>query len=206
MIVMDVQLPDYLTGMYRDGFDKNWCTDFEGRHVLLADLGVRCWTKEFHRCKGDEFYLSLMHRLPIGSRFVVEMRTGLWAGDGVPHDFETMGEALGISAGDAREVYERAIDALWPHVHPGEQRPMGATTKVRKKYPQKNRPPIPPGDRFRVFKRDGYRCRICGASADDGAVLHIDHIIPVSLRGTNDESNLQTLCRDCNFGKRDRLM
>lgn len=54
--------------------------------------------------------------------------------------------------------------------------------------------------RFRILKRDGYQCCLCGRSAP-GVVLEVDHRIPVSKGGTNDESNLMTLCFDCNRGK-----
>ena len=38
---------------------------------------------------------------------------------------------------------------------------------------------------------------------EDGVTLHIDHIIPVSKGGTDELSNLQTLCADCNLNKSD---
>lgn len=60
--------------------------------------------------------------------------------------------------------------------------------------------------RFRVFKRDGYRCQICGRTAQDGARLEVDHKHPRSLGGTNDPANLWTLCFECNRGKRDTLL
>ena len=59
--------------------------------------------------------------------------------------------------------------------------------------------------RYDVLRRDGYRCRICGASSSDGAKLEVDHIIPVSKGGKTEMSNLQTLCMRCNRGKRDKL-
>lgn len=59
------------------------------------------------------------------------------------------------------------------------------------------RQPIPRKLRHEVFKRDGYRCRECGASKDETS-LEIDHILPVAKGGTNDIDNLQTLCRECN--------
>ena len=59
------------------------------------------------------------------------------------------------------------------------------------------RQPIPRKLRHEVFKRDGYRCRECGASKDETS-LEIDHIVPVAKGGTNDIDNLQTLCRECN--------
>ena len=59
---------------------------------------------------------------------------------------------------------------------------------------------IPRKLRHKVFQRDGYRCRECGATNKE-TTLHIDHIIPVSKGGTNTEDNLQTLCEACNLAK-----
>ena len=54
--------------------------------------------------------------------------------------------------------------------------------------------------RFEVFKRDGFKCQYCGASAPD-VILEVDHIVPVAEGGENDIMNLITSCRDCNRGK-----
>lgn len=70
---------------------------------------------------------------------------------------------------------------------------------------QRTRPGVTVRTRFLVFKRDAYRCQLCGRSARDGAVLEVDHVIPHARGGTSDMSNLQTLCWDCNRGKRDSL-
>lgn len=59
--------------------------------------------------------------------------------------------------------------------------------------------------RYDVFKRDGFRCRICGLGRDDGVVLHVDHIVPVSKGGKSTMDNLRTLCDRCNRGKSDKL-
>lgn len=72
-----------------------------------------------------------------------------------------------------------------------------------KKNKRRKRTNVPKGLRHEVFKRDGYRCVECGARVDDGATLHIDHIIPVSKGGSNELDNLQTLCSDCNLNKSD---
>jgi hypothetical protein len=56
--------------------------------------------------------------------------------------------------------------------------------------------------RFEVLKRDGFRCRYCGASPV-GALLQLDHVVPQSKGGTDDAANLVTACRDCNSGKSD---
>ena len=57
--------------------------------------------------------------------------------------------------------------------------------------------------RYDVFKRDGYKCVICGQSpANNPKIeLHVDHITPYSLGGETILENLQTLCSDCNLGK-----
>lgn len=62
------------------------------------------------------------------------------------------------------------------------------------------RQPIPRKLRHEVFQRDGYRCRECGATNKESR-LHVDHIKPVAKGGTNDLSNLQTLCEECNRAK-----
>lgn len=59
--------------------------------------------------------------------------------------------------------------------------------------------------RYDVLRRDGFRCQLCGASAQDGARLHVDHIFPVSKGGKTEPSNLRTLCEQCNMGKRDKI-
>ena len=58
--------------------------------------------------------------------------------------------------------------------------------------------------RYDILKRDGFKCTICGATAQEGAKLHIDHIVPVSKGGKTTKSNLRTLCSRCNFGKSDK--
>lgn len=62
---------------------------------------------------------------------------------------------------------------------------------------------ISPALRARVMERDDFRCRRCGSGPRD-ARLVIDHVVPVAAGGTGVESNLQTLCEDCNSGKSDR--
>jgi len=55
--------------------------------------------------------------------------------------------------------------------------------------------------RYQVLNRDHHKCVICGATAKDGAKLHVDHIVPVSKGGLTEMSNLRTLCERCNLGK-----
>jgi 5-methylcytosine-specific restriction endonuclease McrA len=59
---------------------------------------------------------------------------------------------------------------------------------------------IPASVRVSVLHRDSYKCVFCGRGAKQ-VQLEVDHIIPFSKDGSNDLSNLQTLCFDCNRGK-----
>ena len=55
--------------------------------------------------------------------------------------------------------------------------------------------------RYDILRRDGFKCCICGATAEDGIKLHVDHIKPVAKGGKTEKSNLRTLCDRCNHGK-----
>ena len=64
---------------------------------------------------------------------------------------------------------------------------------------------IPDKLRYKVLKRDNFKCCACGASPakDPSVELHIDHIVPWSKGGETTFDNLQTLCSRCNLGKSD---
>lgn len=60
--------------------------------------------------------------------------------------------------------------------------------------------------RFKILLRDNFRCQYCGRTTQDGIRLEIDHIIPKSKGGNNNEDNLITSCEYCNLGKSDVLL
>ena len=62
-------------------------------------------------------------------------------------------------------------------------------------------PPPTEAERQAIFKRDGFKCIICGATDN----LTLDHIIPRSKGGTSEPENLQTLCKRCNTSKGNKL-
>lgn len=57
-----------------------------------------------------------------------------------------------------------------------------------------------------IFERDNFRCLQCGSTED----LQVDHIVSVyqaakgiiPIENLNTRENLQTLCKQCNSGKR----
>lgn len=71
---------------------------------------------------------------------------------------------------------------------------MGKTPRIR----------IPPEVRRYVFDRDRDQCQSCGQTQLE-VQLTVDHIIPLARGGSNDISNLQTLCLKCNQRKRHHL-
>lgn len=54
---------------------------------------------------------------------------------------------------------------------------------------------VSPGARTKIINRDGGYCLRCGL--EDETKLEVHHILPVSQGGTNDDSNLATLCSHC---------
>jgi len=64
--------------------------------------------------------------------------------------------------------------------------------------------PIPNSVRQYVYQRDNYQCQSCGQTQTE-TKLNIDHIIPLAKGGSNDMSNLQTLCQICNQKKKHHL-
>ncbi|MCX6558684.1 MAG: HNH endonuclease [Candidatus Aminicenantes bacterium] len=49
-----------------------------------------------------------------------------------------------------------------------------------------------------VRERDDYHCKSCGTEYQ---VLHVHHVIPLSRGGSNNISNLITLCEKCHINK-----
>lgn len=61
---------------------------------------------------------------------------------------------------------------------------------------------IPTSVKLEVWKRDGGKCAVCGATNE----LHFDHIIPYSKGGTSlTADNIQLLCARHNLEKRDKI-
>lgn len=67
--------------------------------------------------------------------------------------------------------------------------------------PSVTRRKIPILLRQEVMREAQYKCVVC-SSPDD---LTIDHIVPVSVGGSNEKTNLQVMCRPCNSRKGAKL-
>jgi len=60
-----------------------------------------------------------------------------------------------------------------------------------------------------IYERDNFTCQYCGWNGSKDydsfyiAVLSVDHIVPISRAGTDDDSNLVLCCHACNLSKSD---
>ena len=54
--------------------------------------------------------------------------------------------------------------------------------------------------RIRILQRDGYCCQYCGSESADT----VDHVIPISKGGTDEDFNLVAACKRCNYSKSNR--
>lgn len=68
---------------------------------------------------------------------------------------------------------------------------------VETKQRKYSRRPIPESVRNAVWRRDGGKCVQCGSQEK----LEFDHVIPISLGGSNTTRNIQLLCESCNRKK-----
>lgn len=55
--------------------------------------------------------------------------------------------------------------------------------------------------RLAIYDRDGWRCACCQTEGTETNWLTIDHVVSA---GSNDPSNLVTLCNTCNAAKGDK--
>lgn len=54
--------------------------------------------------------------------------------------------------------------------------------------------------RYEILRRDNHTCRYCGRRSPE-VKLTVDHVVPETLGGSDDPSNLVAACEDCNGGK-----
>jgi hypothetical protein len=126
-------------------------------------------------------------RSPERVRVYEKIKSGIWSYNGVFHLVDSWQEH------DAyRTVFKFRLIAV-----EGDE---DLTEPVR--LDAERRRIIPTAVKLEVWKRDGGRCCICGATDE----LHFDHIVPFSRGGSSLTSeNIQLLCVRHNLLKRDRI-
>ncbi|WP_022877358.1 HNH endonuclease [Microbacterium sp. B19] len=125
-----------------------------------------------------------------------------------PTPLATVTAVVSYTSPQGRNSYRKHLDWSFAELRVGlddarRQRAAKSTTEYLRR---RERSLLTPKMRTDILRRDGSRCRMCGASASTGAVLHVDHIVPVSHGGRTELGNLQTLCQSCNLGKSNRFV
>ena len=100
---------------------------------------------------------------------------------------------------------EPCMDLAWHHAQKRRKIAV-ADDKQKKKYKRETASKITANwwVRKRIMEKCDSRCVACGNPHDSELV--IDHIIPVVQNGTDDDDNLQILCKHCNSVKGLRSM
>jgi hypothetical protein len=126
-------------------------------------------------------------RQPERVRVYEKIHSGIWSYNGMFHLLDAWTERIGD-----RSVFKFRLEAV-----EGEE-DFGHPVPLR---PERRRI-IPAAVKLEVWRRDGGKCVICGASDE----LHFDHDLPFSLGGTSvTAANVQVLCARHNLSKGARI-
>lgn len=153
------------------------------------------------------FYISAdvvqsfeLHRLP-PKAFRAYWNGVSWLSRQKKHDC-VLPHRLAHRIASTTHVRRHLLEHVWEKVE-GGYKVLGLNTWFRFKPIQSINPERAAFNRLRpklapiVFERDGFACVWCGATEP----LHVDHIKPLSRGGSNELTNLQTLCGPCNLAK-----
>lgn len=185
---------------YQDRFEDDGSTIvYEGHDVPRSPQNAN--PKRIHQpettpsgqpTENGKFHLAAQDhkagkRPPERVRVYEKIRQGIWSYNGVFHLVDSWREES-----EGRKVFKFKLAAV-----EGEEdfsQPVPSKAKPRRV--------IPTRVKLEVWKRDGGKCAVCGATD----ALHFDHIIPYSKGGSSDTSeNVQLLCGRHNIEKRDRI-
>ncbi len=123
-------------------------------------------------------------------RVYEKLRKGIWSYNGFFHLVDSWRQSDGN-----RKVFKFHLEAI------EEAKDEMAAVDIA--YRQtKHRRVIPTNIKIAVWKRDGGKCTICGASNE----LHFDHVLPYSKGGTSLKAdNVQLLCARHNLKKSSKI-
>jgi hypothetical protein len=127
------------------------------------------------------------YRGPERVRVYEKIRPGIWSYNGVFHLIDSWKEK-----DEHRHVFKYKLVAV-----AGED---DLTLPAKANAPRRR--VIPTKVKLEVWKRDGGKCVVCGATDE----LHFDHVVPYSKGGTSlVAENVQLLCARHNLEKRDKI-
>lgn len=126
-----------------------------------------------------------------------------WSGDWLTSSYYKTDGMLWFFRGSVYEVDGALTDPnAIKELILGEQRREEARLAAAIPGDGSHREPIPRDVQAFVWQRDQGACVRCGSRAR----LEFDHIIPISMGGSNAARNLQLLCEDCNRAKGGHLV
>ena len=102
--------------------------------------------------------------------------------------------------------FDRRLRSLRKHFHVPRKKIKGRWVYVYEgpKENVKESGSITGKQRARILNLAKGRCQMCGKTvSEDGIKLEVDHRIPQTWGGTDDDENLWAVCVQCNHGKRD---
>lgn len=117
----------------------------------------------------------------------ISKETSKYSSGAYEYRFKTWNAALRAFAAYVNAPENARMVEATPRDSDGTKNPRGVSDRLR----------------FRIMKRDFFKCKNCGRSpsTDPAVILHVDHKQPWSKGGRTSEENLQTLCSRCNYGK-----
>lgn len=162
----------------------------------LTDVGSRSIGRSSDRRVNPDKYAKIERRL-----FHKRMLAA-------PTPLATVTAVVTYTSPQGRNSYRKHLDWSFAELRAGldEARRQRAAKSTSEYLRRRERSLLTPKLRTDILRRDGSRCRMCGASAQTGAILHVDHIVPISHGGLTEPGNLQTLCQSCNLGKSNRFV
>ncbi|MBI3528204.1 MAG: HNH endonuclease [Betaproteobacteria bacterium] len=114
------------------------------------------------------------------------------------YGFPVSNDTISRRFGTWRKALVRAHESITEESVSNEE-PITPTNVTRKRIALSIR------KRFFVLKRDHFACVRCGASGV-GVKLEVHHRFPFAKGGSDNLSNLDTLCFECNRGQRDTVV
>jgi hypothetical protein len=149
----------------------------------FQNRGTLTQNGKFHNAAQEA---KLGKREPERVRAYEKIRPGIWSYNGMFHLVDSWREA-----DHDRSVFKFRLIAI-------EEEPVDLPTPavIRRRM-------IPTSVKLEVWKRDGGRCVLCGATDE----LHLDHELPWSKGGTSfSVNNVQLLCMRHNLAKSDNIV
>jgi 5-methylcytosine-specific restriction endonuclease McrA len=105
---------------------------------------------------------------------------------------------------EQNKEYKAAYDKQYAQENPDKRRLIAINYKHRRRaWIGDDRIAI--SDLEALLVKQGMKCAAAECGRDISEERHLDHIQPLSKRGRHIISNVQWLCPDCNFAKRDRM-